>query len=452
MLIRNLLYILQSESYDTGRFLRFAYSHLKWWNLEKRQKISWTPKIKLLYLLSYLLLLAVAIEVLVLGGAIWLLAIIVIEIIFLPILISLSAWLVKPADFYFKNKIIKRATKILADKKITVVGITGSYGKTSAKEILYAILSEQFTVLKTPENINTDIGIASFVLQNLKDEKILIAEMGAYYPGDIKKICEFIKPDYSILTGINESHLDRFNDIDNTIKEKFSLPANTKKLAILNFDDENIHKNHEKLKVSKYKGISKSDVTEVAFLDDFNGIQFNYLGENFQCGLLAEHNISLILLCMEIAKELGIGNKQIKKSVAKISPIKHRLSPIYNSNSNIWVIDDSYNGNKDGFKSGIKVLSRAKGRKVVLTPGLVELGEKTKIIHNEIGEMYAQNVDLVLLIKNKVSQFIIEGMKKNNFKNYIVYKSTEEAHNDLKNILKSGDTIIFQNDWTDNYF
>lgn len=357
-----------------------------------------------------------------------------------------------PFDFCLKNSIIKKAGKFLANKKAVVIGIAGSYGKTSAKEILYTILSEHFSVLKTFENINTDIGIANFILQNLKDEEILIIEMGAHYLGDIKRICDFTKPDYSILTGINESHLERFGNINNTVNEKFSLSENTKNFTVLNFDDENIRENYNKFKLPPYKGISKNNAKNIEFVNNFGGINFNYKSENFQCGLLAEYSVSLIMLCVEIAEKLGIGIDEIKKSIDKIKPIMHRLSPIYNSKSNIWVIDDSYNGNKDGFISGIKALSRAKCRKVVLTPGIAELGEKTKIIHNEIGELYAKNVDLVLLIKNKTSDFIIAGMKKNDFKKYIVYENTEDAHNDLKNVLKSGDTILFQNDWTDNYF
>jgi len=452
MLIKNLLYILQSENYNIGRFLRYAYSHCQWWNLEKRQQIKWTGKVKLIYILTYFLLLALAVLAIKINGLALLLIIVGLEIILLPILISIVVYSVWSIDYYLKNRIISKAGKLLKEKKITTIGITGSYGKTSAKEILHAILSEKFSVLRTPENINTDIGIAEFILKNLKNEEILITEMGAHYLGDIKKICDFVKPEYSILTGINEAHLDRFKDIENTIKEKFSLAKNTKKFTVLNLDDENIKNNYSKFKLPDHKIVSKNDAKEIVFADNFEGIKFNYNGENFQCGLLAKHNVSLILLGVEIAKKIGMEISQIKMGINKIKPIAHRLSPIYNQTSNIMVIDDSYNGNKNGIISGLEVLALAKGRKVVLTPGLVELGKKTEEIHNEIGELYSKKADLVLLIKNRVTEFIISGLEKNNFKNYKIYNSTEEAHNDLKNILKSGDTIIFQNDWTDNYF
>lgn len=452
MLIKNLLYILQSENYDLKRFLRYAFSHWKWWGLEKRQKLVWTPKIKLIYFGTWVFALLFLMPALMLLGPVAAILIFILEIVFLPFLILLALSAIKPLDRYFKHQLVEKAKKFLSGKKTMVIGITGSYGKTSTKEILYSMLSEKFKVFKTPENINTDIGIAGFLLKNLKDEGIVIVEIGTHYPGDIGAICQMIKPDFSILTGINEAHLERFRNLENLIQEKFVLPQKTKSYAVLNFDDKNIKSNYRRFNIRNFSGLSKDSAQNIKFADNFGGLSFDYQGINFKCGLLAEHNISLILLCLEIAKKLGMNPEEIKRGVDKIRPIEHRLSPVYNSSSDIRVLDDSYNGNKDGFFSGIKVLSRAKGRKVVLTPGLVELGEKTKIIHNEIGELYAKNADLVLLIKNKVSDFIISGMEKNNFKNYFVYNSTKEAHDDLKNILKKGDTIIFQNDWTDNYF
>lgn len=116
------------------------------------------------------------------------------------------------------------------------------------------------------------------------------------------------------------------------------------------------------------------------------------------------------------------------------------------------VIDDSYNGNFDGIKSGVQLLGRAVGRKVVLTPGLVELGSKTESIHRQIGKLYSQHVDLVLIIRSVMTDHIIQGLKENNFTNYKIYETTQEAHADLGNILQKSDTILFQNDLTDNYF
>lgn len=452
MLIKNLLYILQLENYRIGRFLKFVYMHHRWWALQKRGVLSWTKKAILIYALSWILVILLVI-VLIQKYSFWL---IVFILPILPLIISLSLILILPLDYFLKNIIIKRASKIREQfKDLIVIGITGSYGKTSEKEILSAILSAKFKILATPENINTDLGIAEFIIKNasnLKNYDIFIVEMGAYQRGEIKKICEMVKPNYSILTGINEAHLERFGSLENTIRAKFELPEATAKISVLNFDDKNIKDNCQKFKIKKFIGVSINEAEDIKTLENFRGLEFKYDNIIFNTVLLAEHNITLILLAIAVAKDLKMDLNAIRRGVNKIKHITHRLEPIYNQQTNIWVIDDSYNANVAGIKSGLKVLERAKGRKVVLTPGLVELGAKNKEIHKKIGEWYVKKIDLVLLIKSKASDFIEDGLKENNFNNYKIYNSTEEAHNDLKNILEAGDTIIFQNDLPDNYF
>lgn len=453
MILKNLIYILQSENYDFKRFLCFAYSRLDWWRLEKRKKIVWTAKARLINIVSVIIFSFFAAYFLVKCG--WFGASIVLLMIFLlPFLIGVSLIIIKPLDIILKARRIKTAKNILKLKKQIVIGITGSYGKTSAKEILNSILSEKFKVLKTPENVNTDIGIADFIIkekEKFKESDIFIVEMGAYRVGDIAKICEMVEPDYSILTGINESHLERFGSLNNIIRGKFELPERTKKISFVNFDDKNIKNNLEKFIIEEYIKLSADAAANIVVRENFGGLEFIYKNEKFFTRLLAEHNIVLIISATELAKKLGMNLEEIKRGVEKIKPLTNRLNPIYNNQSDIWVIDDSYNANFNGILSGLKVLEMAKGRKVVLTPGLVELGDKSKEIHKKIGEDYAKKADLVLLIKNSVAPYIIKGMEKNNFHEFKVYNNTEEAHNDLKNILKSGDTIIFQNDWPDNY-
>jgi UDP-N-acetylmuramoyl-tripeptide--D-alanyl-D-alanine ligase len=454
MILRNLIYILQSENYYSRRFLKFAYSHLKWWKLEDRQKIVWTAKARAIWILSTVLFWTLAGSSFLLWHLQGLLAIPFL-LATLPFLIAVSLAILSPLDSILKQKKIDAAAKILARKKIIGIGIAGSYGKTSAKEILASILSRKFEILKTPENINTDIGIADFILGNearFKDGSLFIVEMGAYRKGEIAKTCRMVRPSYSILTGINESHLERFGSLENIIRAKFELPENTQTLSLLNFDDDNIRKNHGRFPIGKSSGVSKEDARNIRFKENFGGLEFEFEGEKFETQLLAEHNIALIMLGARIARELSMSKEEIIDGVKNIQPIEHRLQPIYNPHTDIMVIDDSYNGNLDGIKSGLQLLQRAPGRKVVLTPGLVELGPRMEAIHMEIGALYAEKADLVMLIKSPMADSIIRGMEKNGFMDYTVYENTQKAHSDLGNVLKKGDTIIFQNDLTDNYF
>lgn len=457
MIIRNLIYILQAELYDGRKFLQFVYSHFWWWKLEKRAHLVWTKKARLIYVLTVLMLLAIFFLSMGLFSAFGLLSVVIL-IPLAPIVISIALWIVEPIDHFLKRRLFKKAQKFLREnrKNLTVIGITGSYGKTSTREILSSILKEKFRVIKLSENINTDIGIADFILKNRKqfrENEIFIVEMGAYKRGEIKKLCELVSPDYAILTGINESHLERFGSLENIISAKFELPEASKKTAALNFDDENVLQNYARFKPKDFQGVSKNDVRNIRVLDNFSGLEFELDGVKFRTKLIAPHNITLILLAARVAQKLGMTMLEISRGVGKIEYVPHRLEPIYNEMTKVWVIDDSYNGNYAGIVSGIEVLKRVPGRKIVLTPGLVELGEKSTEMHIKIGHLYADSgVDLVLLIKSPNSGYITKGLEEKGFKNYKVYESSQAAHADLSNVVKSGDTIIFQNDLPDNYF
>ncbi|MDD3302074.1 MAG: Mur ligase family protein [Candidatus Gracilibacteria bacterium] len=469
MLCKNILTSYQLENYKTFRFLKFIYSHPKFWILGgDRQKIVWTKKaisiaiitliiaiIKLvLYILLYYNNISTIVDIL--YFCIWLLA--------FPIYMIIANYLLFPIDFILKRKIIKTAEKKLKKlkkiEKLKVIGITGSYGKTSQKEILETILKENFKVLSTTGNKNTPLGISEIIINELNEtHDIFIVEMGAYIKGDIKDLCDIVEPEIGILTGITLQHLERFKNINNIIKTKFELieSLDEKGLAILSTSNENVKKGLEerikKLKVKNIKEINNPE--KINYLDNLAGISFDYDKNTIETKLLAEHSASQIITAYEIAKYLKMPTQKILNGIKNINYIKHRLELIYNPNSNLYVIDDSFNGNIEGVKSTIKLLENIKGhRKLYLTPGLVELGKETFSIHHEIGKMLANVIDKALLIENPATKSIFNGLKSAGFdtKNIILYKSTNDAHNDLKNILESNDVIIFQNDWTDNYF
>jgi UDP-N-acetylmuramoyl-tripeptide--D-alanyl-D-alanine ligase len=453
-IIRGLVYILQREAYDVRRFLAFVYHDWRWWSLEKRQAIDWTPKARVIYYF----LLAVVICLIALAVSLfklWVLVFLVLLIIILPLLTVLVLWLLMPLDYFLKNRVMSRAKKVLVNDKIKVIGITGSYGKTSLKEILAVILESGFKTVKTPNNVNTDLGIAYFIIANqraLAAADFFIVEMGAYQIGDIAKICDLVNPEYSFLTGINESHLERFGGLQNTIKAKFELAERTVNKVILNFTDQNVKANYERFKLPNFQGIDYSTPSEIKVLPNFAGLSFEYVGLTFSTKLLAKHNIILMVMALSLAKDLGLDLKKALAPIAAMPIIKNRLEPIWNYASQLLIIDDSYNGNFDGFVSGLEVLDRAQGRRLVITPGLVELGNKKEERHREIARLYAsKKIDLVLLIKNSATAYIADEFQKIGFLNFKEYPSAISAHQDLANVLRAGDTIIFQNDWPDNY-
>lgn len=474
--LRNLLYIFQLEEYNIGRFLNWIKYHKVWLGLEKKKKLIWTTKTKLIFLLalsfwiiSLLLLAFLFFSKFNLIFAIPLtLVVLFIYFRFIYIFLVITALVIKPLEQLIKKKIVWQAKqKLKKFPNLKVIGISGSFGKTSTKEFLYQMLSSKFKVLKTPGNINTTLGIAYLILTDLSPEiEIFIVEMGAYKRGDIKEICQLVKPQIGILTALNETHLERFKSMENIIKTEFelieSLPQDG--LAIINNDNKHCQKNYKRFLKSRVcfysvEGEAVSGLRARDIQASKEGISFEII---FKEGgslkvfstLLGRHNAENLLRAIAAAKECKMSLEEIKKSLENIKAAPHRLFMTKKANG-ITIIDDTYNGNPDGVKAAIEVLSKFKDqRKIYVTPGLVELGERTKEIHIEIGRNLAQVVNLVILIKNSTTPFLLEGLKQLNFleEKILIFPDAFEMQKNLPSILESGDVILFQNDWPDNYF
>jgi len=489
-IIKYQVYLLQLENYNLKRFWQVFLKN-GFLARPMRQELIWTAKLKIVFLIasiialliigglgSYVYLATSSILITIIDG---LINIYILSIIF-GILLVVATVIISPLDYILKQRIISQAkTKVKQHKNLQIIGITGSYGKTTMKEVIAEILSQKYKVLKTNENKNTPLGVSKLILEELDNEiDILIVEMGAYEKGDIKKLCNITQPDVSVLTGINESHLERFGSIENTIAAKFEIVTNAKENAkvILNVDDKRVMENYEEqigsnpVKSLRDNGVNKNiffysgennnkceyKIANKQFLPDGEGQRADILNSdqdigNIKTSFLGEYIFSDIIAGIIIARELELSVEQIRHGISRIKPIEHRLQKV-NSTNNVVVIDDSYNGNTDGVREAIKVLAKFKNkRKIYITPGLVEAGEKTGEIHHDIGKQLSQVADKVILIKNSATSHIEKGLLENSFnkENIVWFDSATEAHKELQNITKAGDVILFQNDWPDNY-
>lgn len=461
MILKNLLYIYQLEHYDKKRFLSFAYRNINWLTLSKRSELDWTKRTGLIFAVCVAFIILVTMVTFFLKGFSGMVYCLILCGVFLPIIIIFSDTIIAPLVILQKNNILLQAKIIIREykkKKLTTIGITGSFGKTTVKNILMNVLGEKYRVFTFPGNINTDMGIANYILKNkkeLSEADILISEMGAYKKGDIKKLCFVIEPDYSLTTAIGECHLERFGSFENIISAKFELANATKKKIFLNMSDENVKKYAEEKIKSGGKVIKVHDgeeIKEITHLNDFKGTSFTYRGKRFTTKIIATYIVDLSAIVFALAKELKLTVEEMKKGFEKIDFIPHRLQVIRNEKANRIVIDDSYNGNYDGFLAGLEVINQAKGRKVVVTPGILELGaERSREIHTKLAKKYMENIDLLLLIRSRNTKYILKALRKIGYNTFKVYDTTEEAHGDLVNVLEDGDTILFQNDITDNY-
>lgn len=322
-------------------------------------------------------------------------------IIFINVItVNIFSWFVKKIIVFLAKR------KIGMMKNITVIGITGSYGKTSTKEFLYTILSEKYKVIKTEGYNNTEISVALSILKVLKpSHEIFIVEMGAYKKGEIKDICDMVNPKIGVITGINSQHVEMFGTIGNTVKAKFELIKGLQKhgIAIFNLNNKYIQEMYLRTK-NERKDLSclgfseKISYTVMNVTKDIITFTLIYKDKKIICQapLYGRQNIENTVAACFTALQLKLTLPEIKKAVNNLRPPVHTMRLFYDKGRNP-IIDDTFNSNPDGVVAALEYLSLFKGKKyLVLTP-LIELGKEAESIHRLIGERVFKLCDKVYL-------------------------------------------------------
>lgn len=382
----------------------------------------------------------------------------------IPILVPLAHFITWPFETLNNRRYIIRAKKKLQKYPTLIkIGITGSVGKTSNKFILNSLLSEKYDVCITPHSFNTPMGLTRVVLDYLKpNHDVLITEMGAKQVGDIKFLCDMIQPTYGILTSVGSQHLTTFGTLENIAKTKNelikSLPKD-KGVAIFNGDNEPSMPLYEKCECKKIL-VSTKDAACFVHAENVKatdkGTTFKLcIGDqsiNCKTKLLGLHNLQNILMCCALAYELGLTLEQLKLGIAKIEPINHRLE--LKKENGLVILDDSFNSSVEGSKSALDVLKLFdSGKKIVITPGLVELGSYEHEANYNFGKQLAEVCDYVIIVNQVNKQQISDGLKDAGFdETKIIYAlSLLDAKLKIKDLAEKGDVILFENDLPDNY-
>jgi UDP-N-acetylmuramoyl-tripeptide--D-alanyl-D-alanine ligase len=314
----------------------------------------------------------------------------------------------------------------------------------------------------TPASYNTTMGVVRTINENLSStHQVFICEMGAKYVGDIKEICDIVKPRYGALTAIGPQHLDTFKSLDNVRKTKLelidSLPDSVG-LAFVNWEDENIRNSEITKKMVKY-GLSKEadyyadniKITEKG--STFDVIIPDKDPINIKTRLLGELNILNIVCAVAIADKLGLSEREIKLGAKYLRAVPHRLELKQNPNGSI-IIDDAYNSNVKGANMALDVLKSFENRKkILITPGIVELGEKSEEINKDLGKKAAESADYIILVGAKQTIPIYEGIKEKKYPEGKVFiaKDLNEALVKMKEEMTEKSVILLENDLPDNY-
>jgi len=359
---------------------------------------------------------------------------------------------------YYKNKAVKKLKTL---NNTEVIAVTGSYGKTSTKNIISDILNVRYIAFPTPKNFNTNYGLIRTINEYMdKYNDYFIAELGAFRKKDIKSRCSIVKPKYGVLTKIGTAHLDTFGSQQNTVEAKFELIEALPKdgIGFLNIDDE-LQVNYKlknDVKIIWYGLSKKADVYATDINYSSKGMNFKVhfkdTKEEFEVStiLLGEPNVYNILSAIAVAKQLGLNISQIQQGVLKIKPIEHRLE--MKKYGNITYIDDAYNSNPVGSKMALDVLKLMPGKKIVITPGMIEMGDKQYEVNYNFGKYIADSVDLAILVGKEQTKPIQDGIKDNKFDEdkLVVVNDVKEAINIARNYYKGKDTyILLENDLPD---
>ncbi|MEX0934986.1 MAG: UDP-N-acetylmuramoyl-tripeptide--D-alanyl-D-alanine ligase, partial [Candidatus Paceibacterota bacterium] len=423
--IRYYIYLFQLENYTLSRFIPVSFKSLFHARARLRLGITWTPKLKILTAISVLAgILIVFIPFLTPSLGLFLQVLIAVLMFFFFsyfffLLLSLFMFLALPVDRYAKRRITKKAQKKLKtlSHDLTVIGITGSYGKTTMKEVVAAALSGKFNVLKTKKSKNTPLGISRQILSELSEDiDVYVVEMGAYGRGEIKELVDLVAPEIVILVGINEAHLERQGSMENIIQTKFEIVKHAPKdtFVVLNHDDKRVRENAPRFirndQEVKWFGTTGGDIQASGINPQENGtISFKLKGEEdygiFSSRFLASYIALDAAAALCVAQKLEVSVGTVKAGISQVSPAPHRLNP--SELNGVLYIDDAYNGNPKGVEEALKVLQRFPDRrKIYITPGLVEMGERTEEVHTEIGRKLRRAADIVILIENEATHII----------------------------------------------
>ena len=380
-----------------------------------------------------------------------------------PILVPLSNLINKPIETAINNWYINDAKKKLKSMpNLHKVGITGSYGKTSMKFYLSELLSSQYETLKTPESFNTPMGVTITVRRDLKPtHEYFICEMGARRVHEIKELCGIADPHDGIITSVGPQHLETFGSIENVINTKFELADHVSPLGkiYLNYDNELIRKKAHEYPNAVTYGTTEGSMwrgSDVTVSD--RGTEFTVTSPDgqtcrFTTKLLGEHSVQNLLGAIAYACGTGIPMEKLVLPVKRIAAVPHRLQLLDKGNG-VTYIDDAYNSNPSGARAALAVLGLFDACRILVTPGMVELGAKQEELNFKFGQEAAKACDYIVLVGKAQTQPIYNGIKDAGFDMNNVYVA--DGLNDALAKANSYQTdkkkvVLLENDLPDNY-
>jgi UDP-N-acetylmuramoyl-tripeptide--D-alanyl-D-alanine ligase len=380
-------------------------------------------------------------------------------------LLLLADWLLTPVQKSINGRFLERASARLRAIAPVVVGVTGSFGKTSTKFAVRQLLGAD-VALATPGSFNTPLGVCRTINEQLEeDHAYFVVEMGAYQEGEIAELCRFVSPTIGVLTAIGPAHLERFGSLDAIRRAKYelieSLPSDG--LAVMNVDDANVRELADTtthVQVLRY-GLDPAgnpDVTASHYEVTGDGTSMTIVFRRgdvtlpVRTRLLGRHAVGHILAGVGVAKFAGLQMHELKNAIEAMEPVEHRLQLI-EGEGGVTVIDDAYNSNPDGADAALEVLAAMPARrKVIVTPGMIELGPLQFEANERLGERAAAVADTVIVVAPVNRDALAAGVERaGGAQKLVVVDSLAEATAQLPRFVGPGDVVLFENDLPDHF-
>ena len=462
-----LVYMLQSTEYEAVPYLKWYWRTKNFNDVMHRRTLDKTKSARMLLLALRLGMLAqilIGLLFIYLGGwhqltggvafgagIILLYPVLWAHLVVLPLVLG-RYFVSRPKQ----KQAIDASAKIFANHKGAKIAIAGSYGKTTMKELLATVLAEGLKVAATPANKNVSSSHATFARKLKGDEDVLIIEYGEGAPGDVARFAKITNPTHAVITGLAPAHLDHYKTLQAAGEDIFTVAEYLQgKNVYVNADSPEARMFFEdSYQLFDTKGALGWKVSKVKIGLDGTSFELKKGAKTLalQSGLVGRHQVGFLAFVAALGLQLGLTPKQVQAGIAKTKPFEHRMQPYELAGA--WIVDDTYNGNLEGLRAGTQLLQEVNAkRKIYVTPGLVDQGTEKERVHIEAGKLIADaNPDLVVLMENSATEYIQQGLNRGGYNGEVrVEDNPLEFYTNLTHFVASGDLVVMQNDWTDNY-
>ncbi|MGH2826320.1 MAG: UDP-N-acetylmuramoyl-tripeptide--D-alanyl-D-alanine ligase [Actinomycetota bacterium] len=476
--LRRALHVFQLEGYKRRNFLSWVRAHRDrslWMHTNPAKKpLAMTGRAwRILVLAVILSILAVfgswAGAHLLLGGwpldVIAYLLAVALVFYFSSEILTVSDWALTPVQLTINRRYLRAARARLDAWRPLVIGVTGSYGKTSTKFFIESLVAPDGEALATPGSYNTTMGVVRTINENLHEEhRYLIVEMGAKQRGDIAELTGFTRPQIAVLTAIGPAHLESFGSLENVRKAKYEIVAGLREdgVAVMNTDDPEVRAladDTKRVKVIRY-GLDPEGAPHVSA----HGIETTLEGTSFRVvdtrsgedvgattTLLGRHSIGNVLGAVAVTLETGRPLAELAGPIGRLSAVEHRLQIIKGAGG-VTVIDDAFNSNPEGAAAALDVVDAMPGgHKIVVTPGMVELGEFQAEANERFGEHAGRVADTLIVVARVNRDALVAGAERSRRARVVVVDTLAQAQEEMKSLLGPGDVVLFENDLPDQY-